>query len=180
MSEQRENYCRLLGLNPFKESDESDQHIREQIEKSEAEWKKDLNSPSLTKKQRYLYGEYLKLIPDIRSTLDSPILRREEFEAARDILRRKASKLIGEAIILQGGEIVIPVNISENLAGKLNWKGIDGKTLVQASGLKTVPPPRPIANAVSNAFRMMNDLNVFSPYDLLNRLIDIPDMDLSI
>ena len=180
VSEQRENYCKLLGLNPFKESDESDQHIREQIEKSEAEWKKDLNSPSLTKKQRYLYGEYLKLIPDIRSTLDSPILRREEFEAARDILRRKASKLIGEAIILQGGEIVIPVNISENLAGKLNWKGIDGKTLVQASGLKTVPPPRPISNAVSNAFRMMNDLNVFSPYDLLNRLIDIPDMDLSI
>ena len=180
VSEKRENYCRLLGLNPFKESEVSEQSIREHIERAESEWTKEQTSPTLTKKQKYLCGEYLKLVPDIRCTMDSPILRREEFEAARDILRRKSSKLRGEAIIVQDGGVYISSNVADEFAKKLNWKGLDGKTLILASGIKVIPAPRPISNAVSNAFRMMNDVNVFSPYTLLNRLIDIPDMDLSI
>ena len=135
VSEKRENYCRLLGLNPFKDSDESEQHIREHIEKAEAEWIKEQTSPTLTKKQKYLIGEYLKLVPDIRCTMDSPILRREEFEAARDILRRKSSKLRGEAIIVQDGGVFISPNVADEFAKKLNWKGLDGKTLILASGI---------------------------------------------
>ncbi|MCQ2079807.1 MAG: zinc ribbon domain-containing protein [archaeon] len=178
MSDINENYCKLLGINPYKEYNE--QAIRTLIAKAEEEWRRDLSTQTTQRRTKYLLGEWLRLLPDIRSVMDSPILREEQFETARKILERKCSKLRREAIILHNGDVVIPPTVAEKMAERLEWKGIDGKTVIRASKLNAVPFPRPINNVVSNAFRMMQDVGAYSPVELINSLIDMPEMDFSI
>lgn len=179
MSETRENYCKLLGLNPFKEDEYTEKQLADSISKAEAAWNKESKAANINTRQKYRNGEYLKAIPDIRTVMDSPVLRQEEFENARKILERKSSKIRREAIILHGGEVVIPPNATDKLAESLHWQGVDGKTLVQASGLKVSPFPRPINNSISTAYRLMADVGTGSPLELINRLLSIPSLDLS-
>ncbi len=179
MSDERENYCKLLGLNPFKIREYTEEDIAAQIRTTEERWTKEAESQS-DRTKKYEFSEYLRMMPDIRSTMDSPILREEEFESAKKILQRKATKIRRSAIILHDGGVVIPSKAAEDLASKLNWPGVDGRTIIQASGVKTVPTPHGTAISLTTAFRMLQELGCYTPHEFLNRLISMPELSLTL
>ena len=86
MYEERENYCKLLGLNPYKMKEYTDEDINNRIQAMEDRWDHEAKNASISKGRKIELTEYLRLIPDIRSTMDSPVLREEEFENAKKYL----------------------------------------------------------------------------------------------
>lgn len=178
MANERENYCRLLGLNPFKEDSYTEQKLTAAIDRIEEKWNKDLRDRNSAPKVKYQAEENLKLVADMRDVMDHTILRQEEFEKGREILRRKATKLKRSAIVLPNGDIVLPGRKVEELVKKIQWENIDGKTFIAASGLKIVPTPRSVDNTTSAAFRTINELGCYSPYEFVNNIIGIHELDL--
>ncbi len=180
MNEDRENYCKLLGLNPYKMKEYTDEFISGRIQTMEERWDHDLKSASISKAKKFELTEYLKMIPDIRSTMDSSVLKEEEFENAKKLLERKASKIRRDSIILHDGGIIIPQASADKLAAKIKWEGIDARTIITASGIKTAPAPRPVPINTNTSFRMMNDLGCYTPYEFINDLISYPELNLSV
>ncbi|MBO4502745.1 MAG: zinc ribbon domain-containing protein [Candidatus Methanomethylophilus sp.] len=180
MNEERENYCKLLGLNPFKMKEYSDEDISRRIQTMEERWTHEMNTASVSKAKKYELTQYLRMLPDIRSTMDSTVLKEEEFENARKYLERKASKVRRDSIILHDGGIIIPVPSADKLADKLKWEDVDGRAIITASGIKMVNPPRAVNMNLHTAFRMMNDLGCYTPYEFINDLISYPELNLSV
>ncbi len=180
MSEERENYCKLLGINPFRAKEYTEAELAKQIQTTEEKWTREAESSATDKLRRYELGEYLKMVPDMRSTMDSSVLREEEFESARVILQRKASKVRRSAIVLHDGGIVIPMKAAEDLASKLNWPGVDGRTVITASGIKTVSSPHSTTLAITTPFRMLQELGCYTPHEFANRLIAMPELSLNL
>ncbi len=180
MSDERENYCRLLGLNPFKLKDYTEDDITRQINATEERWAREAEASTTDKIKKYELNECLKLVPDMRSTMDSPILREEEFERGKEILQRKSTKVRRSAIVLHDGGIVIPSKAADDLAGKLNWPGIDGRTVVLASGIRTVASPHGTPLSITTPFRMLQEFGCYTPHEFANRLIAMPELSLSL
>ena len=179
MTQERENYCFLIGLNPFKETSYSAAKINEKIDAKAKKWTKDSNDNQSGFSRRFKASQLAQAVPDMHTVMKNPQLRAGEFIEGQKKLRAKASKLRKDAIILHDGRYLLLSGAEDELAKKLKWGDVDGKTLIQASGLNIVAKlPELISKNVKIAFGGMSDLGIDSPTELLNSLIDIPELEI--
>ena len=76
--------------------------------------------------------------------------------------------------MLHDGGVIIPLPSADKLAAKLKWENLDGRAIITASGIKVANAPRAVPMNTNTAFRMMNDLGCFTPYEFINDLISYP------
>ncbi len=178
MAQDRENYCFLIGVNPYKEADYSEAELGRQIDKKASKWTKDSNDNQNSLSRRFKMSQLVLLVPDIRTVMKNPQLRAGEFDEGRKLLRAKASKLRKDAIILQDGSALLIQNAENDQAKRLKWDNVDGATLLRASGLTIAKPPVPIPKDVQIAYEKFADVGVYTPAELLNTLIQIPELEI--
>lgn len=176
MSRSRENYCKLLGLNPYKKY--SDDQILAAIDAVKAQWEKDLKAHNKSPGQLYQINENLKMIPSMTEDLKNPVSRDREFEEAKKIIKKKLSGLMRKVIVLTDGRIVIPPSTIQDLKDKMNWNVVSNSTLKDALGdiITTFSPS--INYRTSEAYKRMNELDTHSPVELLNKVIRIKEMNI--
>ena len=100
MNSDRENYCRLIGLNPLKESTYTYDAIEKKIAAKEGKWTKESKDKQNDLDRRFQISKWLDMVPDMHRVMKDPDLRSREFDEGRKILKAKASRLNRESIIL--------------------------------------------------------------------------------
>lgn len=180
MSQERENYCRLIGLNPYREDRYSPGEINKRIDAAETAWKKEQKSPASSAKKKHLAGTHLAMVADMHSVMSSDVLREEEFAEGRVLLESKASKLNRDVITLHDGSLFLIPGSEDGLAKKLKWNDVDGKTILEASKIKSVPIPKPADDDIVSAFEKLSDLGLYSSAELINTLTENPAIDLNV
>lgn len=180
METKRDNYCYLIGLNPLKETSYTYDAIEKKIASKEAKWKKESNDKQNDLDRRFQAGEWLDLVPDMRKVMKDSFLRTREFDDGRRLLRSKASRLNKDSIILSDGTRVLIPGTAESLIKKMRWDGIDKNDLVSLAGIKRTSVPVFISEKVVAAFKGLQDVQSYTPMDILNDLIGNPDLEISI
>ncbi|MCL2148255.1 MAG: hypothetical protein FWH47_02840, partial [Methanomassiliicoccaceae archaeon] len=100
MTSDRENYCRLIGLNPLKESSYTYDAIDKKITAREGKWAKESKDKQNDLDRRFQISKWLDMAPDMRRVMKDPILRSKEFDEGRKQLKAKASRLGRDSIVL--------------------------------------------------------------------------------
>jgi len=136
MASDRENYCRLIGLNPLKESTYTYDAIEKKIAAKESKWLKESKDKQNDLDRRFQIGEWLAMVPDMRQVMKDPLLRSKEFEDGKKILRSKASRLNRDSVTLYDGSRVLLPGTAENLVKRLQWAGVNKEALVSLAGIK--------------------------------------------
>lgn len=168
---EKKNFCRMLGLNPFKEDSYNSELISNIINSKEKKWMAEGQDRQNDVGRRFRFHNYLDTIPDIRRVMENEALRKKEFEEARAILRSKASMLKKDFVILHDGTPVRIPGAAESLVKKLRWEGILAEDLIDLSGVREHDPEYSASEYVINAYRALNAVNAFTPVEMLNDLI---------
>ena len=180
MTSDRESYCRLIGLNPLKESTYTYDAIEKKIAAKESKWNKESKDKQNDLDRRFQIGKWLEAVPDMRRVMKDPVLRSREFDEGRKILKAKASRLNRESITLHDGSRVLLPGTAENLVKKLQWDGVGKEDLVSLAGIKKTAVPQPVSDKVVSAFKALQEVHTFTPMDLLNDLINNSDLEINI
>lgn len=180
----KENFCRMLGLNPFKEDSYTIELISIVINSKEKKWREGGQDRQNDVRRRFRFQDNLDMLPEIRRVMGDDILRRKEFEDARDLLKSKASILKKDSVILHDGTPVRIPGSAESLVKKLRWDGILAEDLVTLSGVHEHDPEYSASEFVINAYNALNAVDAFTPSEMLNDLIrnksleiDLPKLD---
>ncbi|MDR3205660.1 MAG: zinc ribbon domain-containing protein, partial [Candidatus Methanoplasma sp.] len=169
---ERENYCRLVGLNPMKESAYTAADIEKKIAARETKWKSESTNPQNDPEKRYAADQKVKAVPDIRKVMADPILRSREFDSGLKLLRSKAARLNRDSVILHDGSKVLLPGVANGLAKKLQWDGVTEDDLIRLSGIRAAHAKAPVSDKVLTAFKALRGVHSFTPSELLNELID--------
>jgi predicted RNA-binding Zn-ribbon protein involved in translation (DUF1610 family) len=180
MSNDRENYCRLIGLNPLKESTYTYDAIEKKIAAKETKWTKESKDKQNDLDRRFQIGKWLDLVPDMRKVMKDPMLRSKEFDAGRKLLKAKASRLNRESIMLHDGTRILLPGTAEALVKKLQWDGVGKEDLVSVTGIKKTSVPPVVTDKVMSAYKALQEVQAFTPMDVLNDLIKNPDLEISV
>ena len=180
MTSDRENYCRLIGLNPLKESTYTYDAIEKKIVARETKWTKESKDKQNDLDRRFQIGKWLEMVPDMRKVMKDSLLRSKEFDEARKILKAKASRLNRDSITLHDGSRVLLPGTAENLVKKLQWDGVSKEDLVSMAGIKKTSVPPVVSEKVVSAFKALQEVHAFTPMDVLNDLIKNPDLEINI
>jgi len=171
MANDRENYCRLIGLNPLKESTYTYDAIEKKISTREAKWAKESKDKQNDLDRRFQIGKWLDMVPDMRRVMKDAVLKSREFDDGRKELRSKASRLTKDSIMLHDGTRVLLPGTAEGLAKKLRWDGVGKEDLIALSGIKKTSVPPVINEKVNSSFKGLQEVHSFTPMDILNDLI---------
>ncbi len=177
MANDRENYCRLIGLNPNKNY--SPESIQSKIDDKEKKWNKDFRDKQNDLDRRFAIGKILELVPDMREVMKDPALRAKEFADGRKVLAAKASKLNKDSIILHDGSRILLPGTADALVKKLSWDDVTKTDLTTAAGIKDTSLPQIVNPKVSNSFSGIRDVGAYTPIDVLNELIDNPNLEIN-
>lgn len=180
MVNDRENYCRLIGLNPNKESTYSADSINSKITAKAKKWEKESKDKQNDLDRRFKMNGYLEQVDAIRKTMSDPVLKAKEFEDGRKLLKTKASKLLKSSVTLHDESQVLVAGAADALAKKLGWDGVTKDDLIKASGIKNTAVQPPVNPKVANAYHGIRDIGAYTPMEVLNRLIENRDLDISI
>ena len=180
MTSDRENYCRLIGLNPLKESTYTYEAIEKKISAKETKWTKESKDKQNDLDRRFQMGKWLEMIPDMRNVMKDPVLRSKEFDNGRKILKAKASRLNRDSIILHDGSRVLLPGTAENLVKKLQWDTVTKEDLVGLAGIRKTSVPPVVSEKTISAFKALQEVHAFTPMDLLNDLINNADLEINI
>ncbi|MDR1404672.1 MAG: zinc ribbon domain-containing protein [Candidatus Methanoplasma sp.] len=180
MTSDRENYCRLIGLNPLKESTYTNEAIEKKIVAKEGKWIKENKDRQNDLDRRFQISKWLDLIPDMRRVMKDPVLRSKEFDEGRKTLKAKATKLNRDSIVLCDGSRVLLPGATENLVKKLQWEGISKEDLLSMAGIRKTSVPPVVSEKVASAFKGLQEVQVFTPMDILNDLIRNPELEINI
>lgn len=172
----RDNFCYLLGLNPFREDRYEQADIVKAIDSRKSKWESATKANRGGSKAVYTAYVCLDLVPEMRRVMDNKVLRHNEFEDARKILRAKASRLIRSSVVFRNGAISICPSAIRNLMKAVAWENVEEDTLIEASGISNTPLPRVVDAQVINCFEALNDIGLWHPYDFVNRIISIPSL----
>jgi hypothetical protein len=112
--------------------------------------------------------------------MKDPDLRSREFDEGRKILKAKASRLNRESIILHDGSRVLLPGTAENFVKKLQWEGIGKDELIGMAGIRKTSVPPVVSEKVISAFKGLQEVQVFTPMDILNDLIRNPELEINI
>ncbi|MDR2698365.1 MAG: hypothetical protein LBB30_01640 [Candidatus Methanoplasma sp.] len=180
MTSDRENYCRLIGLNPLKESSYTYDAIEKKIAARESKWNKESKDKQNDLDRRFQISKWLGLVPDMRRVMKDPVLRSKEFGEGKKILKSKASRLNRDSIVLHDGSRVLLPGTAENLVKKLQWDGVGKDDLISLAGIKKTSVPPVVGDKVVSAFKGLQEVHAFTPMDVLNDLIRNPDLEINI
>jgi len=180
MTSDRENYCRLIGLNPLKESTYTYDAIEKKIAAKESKWTKESKDKQNDLDRRFQIGKWLDMVEDMRKVMKDSVLRSKEFDEGRKILKAKASRLNRDSITLHDGSRVLLPGTAENLVKKLQWDGVSKDDLVTMAGIKKTSVQPVVSEKVVSAFKALQEVHCFTPMDVLNDLIKNPDLEINI
>ena len=180
MASDRENYCRLIGLNPLKENTYTYDAIEKKIASKETKWNKESKDKQNDLDRRYQIGKWLDMVPDMRRVMKDSVLRSREFDEGRKELRAKASRLNKDSIVLHDGSRVLLPGTADALIKKLKWEGISKEDLVNLSGIKKTSVPAPVSEKIISSFKGLQEVHAFTPMDLLNTLIENKNLEINI
>ncbi len=180
MDGDRENYCRLIGLNPNREQTYSQESITGRIDKQEKAWSKEFRDKQNDLDRRFRALRALESVPDMRRVMADPVLRAQEFADARQLLATKASKLSRDTVILHDGRRVLLPGAAATLLKRLSWDGLKNEDLIAASrledgGFRSAFDPR-----MMNAYKGIAEVGAYTPTEVLNDLIGNPDLEISL
>ncbi|HKM13909.1 MAG TPA: zinc ribbon domain-containing protein [Candidatus Methanomethylophilaceae archaeon] len=167
----KKNFCRMLGLNPFKEDTYDIELISSIINSKERKWKEEGHDRQNDVSRRFRFHEDLDAIPEIKRVMGDETLRKKEFEDGRSLLKSKASMLKKDFVILHDGTPVRIPGAAESLIRKLRWEGVLAEDLVNLSGVREHDSEYSASKFVINAYRALNTVNAFTPVEMLNDLI---------
>ncbi len=167
----KKNFCRMLGLDPFKEDFYDTKLISDIIDSKEKKWNEEGRDRQNDVGRRFRFHKDLDIIPEIRRVMKDDILRKKEFEGARAFLKSRASMLKKDFVILHDGTPVRVPGAAESAVRKLRWEGISVEDLVTLSGVRGHDPEYSASNFVINAYRTLNTVDAFTPVEMLNDLI---------
>jgi hypothetical protein len=174
MLDKKECYCQLLGLNPLRASRYSDEEIEKAIDTAEKEWRK--ASGDTDPNVRFKAAKYLEEVPEMRAVMKDPERRRLEFESSRRMLEGKLQAIVKQGVILSDGRIHVFPDAIKNQIAMLRWKNITEADIKAIAGVNVGMPPNPVGSKVLNAYKAMAKLGSHTPAELLNSLIDNPDL----
>ena len=180
MAQERENYCYLLGLNPYREDRYSKGEIVKRIDEAEEKWRKEAQATSSSLKRKFRANTYLSMVTDMYAVIESNVLLEDEFENGRTLLESKASKLNKDVIVLHDGSSYLIPGAENELAKRLKWADVDGPTVLRASKIQPVPAPKPVDDDIMTAFEKLSDVGLYTSKELLNTLIELPSMNMDI
>ncbi|MDR0887682.1 MAG: zinc ribbon domain-containing protein [Candidatus Methanoplasma sp.] len=180
MTSDRENYCRLIGLNPNKESSFNYDAIEKKIAAKETKWKKDRTDKQNDLDKRFQIGKWLDLVPDMRKVMKDPVLKSKEFEAGLKLLKAKASRLNKDAVTLHDGSKVLLPGTAEGLVKKLQWEGVTKEELISLAGIRKAAVPSPVSDKIITAYKGLRDVNADTPIELLNELIKNSGLEINV
>ena len=180
MTQGRENYCFLIGLNPFSEDGYKPADIAAKIKKKEEAWKKGAQDPQEALKRRFQFSAYGDMVQDMRTTMESPVLRANEFEEGRKLLKARASKLRKNAVTLHDGGIYLFPGEEDTIAKRMKWGDVTGADLLRASGIAPADIPEPVPPEVDMAYQRISDVGLSTPAELLSTLAQMPELRISI
>lgn len=170
----------MLGLDPFKENSYTTASISIIIDSKEKTWKEGSQDRQNDVGRRFKFQNNLDMSAEIRRVMNDDVLRSEEFEDARALLRSKASMLKKNSVVLHDGTPVRVLGTAESLIKKLRWEGISAEDLVSLSGVCEHDTEYSATEFVINAYNALNTVNAFTPIEMLNDLIrnDLLEIDL--
>lgn len=180
MSNDRENYCRLIGLNPNKETTYSLESIKSKIEAKRAKWEKESKDKQNDLDRRFTMSQYLDRVPDMIRIMSDAGLRSKEFEDARKLLKAKASKLNKDSVILHDGTRILLPGTADSLAKKLQWDTVTKDDLISAAKITKTSVTPPVGPKVANAFKGIREVGAYTPMDILNSLIENQSLQINV
>lgn len=172
----KNNYCQLLGINPYRDTEYSLEEIGKIIESKEKRWKQ--SSTDMTKESgvRFKYGKLLNMVSEIDSYMSDPQNREADMEDARIILKGKCQKLRSSCVILHDGTHLILKVDMKNFKTNLNWENVDDALIMELAGISDRRPVLPVSDDVEMIHKEILKFDVFTPAEVMNLLILNPDL----
>ncbi|MBE6528785.1 MAG: zinc ribbon domain-containing protein [Thermoplasmata archaeon] len=178
MASKTDNYCQLLGLNPFNEAKYTPESIKDKIDKQETRWANEFRNKQNDTGQRFKYHKLLDEVPEIRRCMSDPILRKKVFADGMKDLEGKCQKIKLDCVILADGTMVVLPGVIDNFVKRLHWDGVDKKTVLKVANISEGPIPKLISEKVINAYTNLSTVDAYTPSEVLNALIKNPDLEI--
>ncbi len=178
MANNTDNYCQLLGLDPFNEAKYSAESINKKIDSMETKWANEFRNKQNDTGSRFRYHKLVEEVPEIRRCMSDPILKKKEFDEGKKALEGKCQKLKLDCVILSDGKMVILPGILDTFIKRLRWDGVDKKTVLKVTGISDGAVPSLVSTKVSNAFTNLTTVDAYTPSEMLNALINNDDLEI--
>ena len=171
---QKEPYCKILGINPFKESEYDAKKLDGIIRAACEKWTRD--STNIDEDVRLEATRNLDKKAQMNDALLDPESRGKEFEESRKTLKSLLMPLMNRCLITEDGKkYAFPRAVQEQLS-KIGWKGIGPEDVAAILGLEKGRPEPPVSPVVSNSYSYLQKVKASTPMDALNALISNPSL----
>ena len=178
MASKTDNYCQLLGLDPYNESKYSLDKINEKIDKMEVKWANEFRNKQNDTGQRFKYHKLVDEVPEMKRCMADPMLRRKVFSEGKKSLEGKVQRLKLDCVILTDGRYIILPGFLDNFVKRLHWEGVDKKQILKIAGISEGTVPKIVSEKVVNAFTNLTTVDAYTPVEVLNVLITNPDLEI--
>ncbi len=176
----RPNFCQLLGLNPLNEAKYTAAAIQKRIAENETKWTNDSNNKQNDTQQRFKVQKLVAMVPEIKEVMSDPMLKKKEFMDGKALLTSKGQKLKTDCVVLTDGSLLVFKGTVTNFLKQIHWKDVTEKDIVTLLDLKENLPKLPsITTNVENAFKGMQGVDCFTVVEVLNALIDDPNLEIN-
>ena len=152
MASKTDNYCQLLGLDPYNESKYSLDKINEKIDKMEVKWANEFRNKQNDTGQRFKYHKLVDEVPEMKRCMADPMLRRKVFSEGKKSLEGKVQRLKLDCVILTDGRYIILPGVLDNFVKRLHWEGVDKKQVLKLANISEGGVPKIVNEKVINAF----------------------------
>ncbi len=178
MASKNDNYCQLLGLNPYNEVKYTPEAISQKIDKMEVKWANEYRNKQNDPGTRFKYHQMVDEVPEIRRQMMDPTLRMKVFSEGKSELEGKCQKLRLDCVILSDGKMIALPGALETFVKRLHWEGVDKKTVSNITGITEGGVPKLVSDKVSNAFTNLNTVEAYTLVEVLNALITNTDLEI--
>jgi predicted RNA-binding Zn-ribbon protein involved in translation (DUF1610 family) len=177
MANKTDNYCQLLGLNPFNDK-YTQEAIDAKIDKMAEKWANEHRNKQNDTGTRFKYSKLCDQIPEIKSCMSNPACKKRVFADGQKNLTGKCQRLKMDCVILADGRYIILGGVVDNFVKRLHWEGIDKKLAMKLANVNEGPIPKRVSDKVENAYISLNTVDAYTPTDVLNMLIKNPDLEI--
>ncbi len=167
MANKTDNYCQLLGLNPFNDK-YTQEAIDAKIDKMAEKWANEHRNKQNDTGTRFKYSKLCDQIPEIKSCMSNPACRKRVFADGQKNLTGKCQRLKMDCVILADGRYIILGGVVDNFVKRLHWEGIDKKLAMKLANVNEGPIPKRVSDKVENAYISLNTVDAYTPTDVLN------------
>ncbi len=179
MAQSRENYCKLLGLNPLKESTYNYADIEKKIDNKVTKWTKDSKNKENDPEMRFTADRNLSMENDMQKVFSNPELSKAEFKGALELLKAKATRIRKDSLILHDGTVVLLPGSIDKYIKSLHWDGITKTDLFYFEKVSEKKVPA-VSSPVINAYKGLQAVQCFTIIEMLNSLIDNPELEINV